>query len=175
METLDFCAYIGRNPHNERIFVATGDSGQGMTHGVVAGMLLRDLILSEVGRWKEVYDPGRKTLRAAGTFISENLTAIKGLGEHLTAGEIDSPESLEPGNGGIHRDGAHKLAVCRDRSGTLHVHSAACTHLGCVVHWNRFEQCWDCPCHGSHFAADGAVLNGPAGVPLANASLSGTK
>jgi Rieske Fe-S protein len=49
---------------------------------------------------------------------------------------------------------------------TLHVLSAACTHAGCVVRWNSLEQCWDCPCHGSQFAADGSVLNGPAVSPL---------
>ena len=38
--------------------------------------------------------------------------------------------------------------------------------LGCHVHWMNFERCWDCPCHGSHFAIDGTVLNGPAIAPL---------
>jgi quinol---cytochrome c reductase iron-sulfur subunit, bacillus type len=50
--------------------------------------------------------------------------------------------------------------------GKLEALSARCTHLGCTVHWvpgsNRFQ----CPCHGSQFAADGAVLHGPAGRPL---------
>ena len=51
----------------------------------------------------------------------------------------------------------------RDPDGTLHAHSAICPHLGCVVHWNGAETSWDCPCHGSRFAAvDGARLNGPA-------------
>jgi Rieske Fe-S protein len=39
------------------------------------------------------------------------------------------------------------------------------------VHWNSTEQCWDCPCHGSHFAPDGSVLNGPALAPLERAQL----
>jgi Rieske Fe-S protein len=65
-----------------------------------------------------------------------------------------------------------KVAACRDRAGKLHLNSAVCTHLGCIVHWNSTEQCWDCPCHGSHFAPDGAVLNGPAIAPLERASLS---
>lgn len=48
--------------------------------------------------------------------------------------------------------------------------SAACTHMGCIMHWNPFEKCRDCPCHGSHFAPDGQVLNGPALSPLAAVS-----
>ena len=54
-----------------------------------------------------------------------------------------------------------------DQNGTLHEHSAVCTHLGCVVAWNATEQSWDCPCHGSRFdKLDGHVLNGPANKPL---------
>ncbi len=40
-----------------------------------------------------------------------------------------------------------------------------CPHLGCALRWNRAERSWDCPCHGSRFAENGSVLNGPANGP----------
>ncbi len=56
METIDYAGFIGRNPGNERVFVVTGDFGEGMTHGVVAALLIRDLILSGNSRWRELHD-----------------------------------------------------------------------------------------------------------------------
>ena len=153
-----------------RVFVATGDSGQGITHGALAGLLLKDLIVSGASPWESVYDPSRKSAKAIGTYISENVTALKNFAEYLLPGQIDSVEALQPGEGGILVDGLKRLAACRDRGGTLHVRSGVCTHLGCHVNWNSTEQCWDCPCHGSQFAPDGAVLNGPALSPLGEAA-----
>jgi Rieske Fe-S protein len=64
-----------------------------------------------------------------------------------------------------------KYAVYRGETGDLTVLSPVCTHLGCLVHWNTLEQSWDCPCHGSRFACDGAVLEGPALTALKRAEL----
>lgn len=169
MEPVDFLPYTGRNHGNQRIYIHTGDSGQGLTNGVAGAMILRDLIIGHENSWAEVTDPQRISLTAAGEFLKENLDAATHWAEHLTAGEADSPDDIPPGQGAILRDGLKKLAVFRDESGVLHVRSAACSHAGCVVHWNPFERCWDCPCHGSHFAVDGSVLNGPAIAPLARA------
>jgi len=46
--------------------------------------------------------------------------------------------------------------------GTVHAVSAVCTHLGCIVDWNKAENSWDCPCHGARFTYDGEVIHGPA-------------
>jgi len=166
LDTIDYCGFIGLNPGNDRIYVATGDSGQGMTHGALAGMLLRDLILGHDNPWTEVYEPSRTPASGVINYLNENVTAIKNFAEYLMPSELDSADDLRQGEGGILRDGLKLIAACRDRDGTLHFKSAVCTHLGCHVHWNSTEQCWDCPCHGSHFAPDGSVLNGPAIHPL---------
>ena len=166
-DPLDYCAFIGLNPGEKRIFIATGDSGQGMTHGAVAGMLISDLILKGESPWQKVYEPSRKPTKGVGTFLSENLTVAKNFAEYVAPGEISSLDELKPGQGAIVRQGLSKVAAFRDDDGKLFLRSAACTHLGCHLHWNSFERCWDCPCHGSQFATDGTALNGPAFSPLA--------
>jgi glycine/D-amino acid oxidase-like deaminating enzyme/nitrite reductase/ring-hydroxylating ferredoxin subunit len=175
LDTIDYCGFIGRNPGNANVFIVTGDSGQGMTHGALAGILLKDLILNGSSPWQEVYEPSRTPPAGIVNFLSERLTDLKSFAEYLGPGELNSVDELEPGQGGILRNGTEKIAACRDLDGKLHLNSAVCTHLGCHIHWNSTEQCWDCPCHGSHFAPDGAVLNGPAIMPLAPATLASSK
>jgi glycine/D-amino acid oxidase-like deaminating enzyme/nitrite reductase/ring-hydroxylating ferredoxin subunit len=161
IEPVDYAAFIGRNPGSERVFVITGDSGQGITGGVVGSLLVSELIGKGQARWAELYDPARKPVGAAAEYMRENLTMVKNLTEYLTGGDA-SLETLPRGQGAIVRQGLKKLAAYRDEEGRLQLHSAVCPHAGCIVHWNSYERCWDCPCHGSQFATDGTVLNGPA-------------
>jgi Rieske Fe-S protein len=105
-------------------------------------------------------------MSSAATYVAENVTAVKNFAEYVAPGELKSVEDLKPGQGAIIREGLRKVAAFRDEKGSLHRLSAACTHLGCHLHWNSLEHCWDCPCHGSHFGIDGTPLNGPAVAPL---------
>lgn len=167
MEPIDGVAFIGANPLDKpNVFIATGDSGQGMTHGTIAGILLTDLILGRPNPWARLYDPSRKTLKSFRDFASENLNVARQYLDHLAPGEVSSPDQIPPGHGAIVRQGLKKLAVQRDDTGQLHTLSATCTHLGCVVRWNPLEKTWDCPCHGSRFKPTGQVINGPANTNL---------
>ena len=170
-EPVDGLGLIGRNPGDQNVFIATGFAGNGMTHAAVAGALLCDLIQGRPNAWTEIYDPSRITLRSAGEYVRENVSGARHYAEHLTPGEVESPDDIAPGAGAVVRDGLRKLAVYRDTAGTLHACSAVCTHLGCLVAWNSGEGTWDCPCHGSRFATDGRVLTGPANQPLAEAEV----
>jgi glycine/D-amino acid oxidase-like deaminating enzyme/nitrite reductase/ring-hydroxylating ferredoxin subunit len=175
LEPIDYSAFIGRNPGDDHIFVHTGDSGQGLTHGVAGSLLLSKLILGEACPWASFYDPSRIRLAAARNFIAENVTAVKNFAEYLAPGELASTDELKRGEGAIVREGLSKIAAYRAEDGSLHRRSAACTHVGCHLHWNSFERCWDCPCHGSHFAVDGTALNGPATQPLSAAPATSTQ
>ena len=167
LETIDGLAFIGRNPlDGENVYIATGDSGQGMTHGTIAGILLTDLILERHNSWSTLYDPSRKTLRAAGRYLQENLNVAAQYTTWMTGGDVDSTQSIAPGTGAIVRAGLSKVAAYRDDHGVLHQCSAICPHLGCIVEWNRNESTWDCPCHGSRFDKQGHLLCGPANSDL---------
>lgn len=168
METIDGLAFIGRNPglRDNNVYVVTGDSGMGMTHGTIAGMLLTDLITGTANPWEPVYDPSRKPLRAAAEFTKEVLNMAVQYADWVTPGDAVDLDTIQPDSGAVLRQGFRKVAVYRDERGAVHERSAVCPHLGCIVDWNPTEKTWDCPCHGSRFDRFGTVINGPANVNL---------
>ena len=162
-EPADGVAYIGKAPHKrDGVFVATGDSGQGLTHGTIAGLLICDLILGKTNPWASLYDPSRKPAGSVGEFIKENVNVAEQYAKYVTGGEVSSEQEIQPGSGAIVRDGLKKLAVYRDDGGQVHKLSPKCTHMGCIVSWNAVEKTWDCPCHGARYDARGHVIMGPA-------------
>jgi glycine/D-amino acid oxidase-like deaminating enzyme/nitrite reductase/ring-hydroxylating ferredoxin subunit len=170
MEPADGLAFIGRNPlDDDNVYIATGDSGQGMTHGTIAGMLLTDLIQGRKNRWEDLYSPSRVRVKALPEYASENINVAGQYADYVTAGDIKSESELKPGEGAIMREGVSKIAVYRDEGGQVHKLTAVCPHLGCVVAWNSTERTWDCPCHGSRFNAEGRVYQGPANADLSPA------
>ncbi len=168
METVDGLAFIGRNPlDKDNVFVVTGDSGMGMTHGTIAGILLTDLIQGRESPWAPLYDPSRKTLRATGEFLKEAVNMATQFTDWVTGGDVSSVDEITKDSGAVLRRGLTKVAVYRDEKEEVHERSAVCPHLGCIVGWNPTEKTWDCPCHGSRFDKLGKVLNGPANTDLA--------
>ena len=168
LEPYDGIAFIGRNVSDkDNIYVVTGDSGHGMTHSAIAGMLIPDLIEGKDNPWENIYKPGRFNLKAAGIFFRETISTL--LDYYKT--RPDHPgsvtlASIPLNDTAIVEFDGQKAGVYRDERGLLHIVSAACTHMGCTVAWNNVEKTWDCPCHGSRFSVTGEVINGPANSPL---------
>lgn len=169
MEPMDSLAYIGRNPMDKKnIYIVTGDSGNGMTHATIGGILLNDLILGKENDWEKIYSPSRlKILSSGKTFFKEFVGGLinymKTKGDHVETQMKDIPVN----EGRIIEYNGKKCGAYRDENDAIHFVSAECTHLGCIVKWNNDEKSWDCPCHGSRFNYEGKVLNGPANEPLA--------
>ena len=190
MEPLDSLALIGRNPggstNSNNIYISTGDSGNGITHGTIAGMLLSDLILGRNNIWSTLYDPSRevKEEKTSGSFSgdgddndNDNSMDSSSSSNKNNSNKNDwekkishSIESLELEQGIIIEGKESKreeekkdpVAIYKDGKGTVYTFSAVCTHLGCIISWNSLEKSFDCPCHGSRFSNRGKVINGPA-------------
>ena len=163
--TLDGLPYVGPlTPRSKRVLMATGFAKWGMTNGTAAALMLADRLLGRDNPWAALFDPNRlKPLASASTFVKENAQAgLRFVGDRLTKPGLRSIDELRPGEGDIVQLDGEKVAGYRDEQGELTAVSTRCTHLGCQVNWNRAEKSWDCPCHGSRFAPDGDVLQGPA-------------
>ncbi len=164
----DGVPYIGPvDPISKHVFVATGFRKWGLAMGIAAAELLTAWVEGRDHPWRSLFDTRRVRLRAsAATLAKENLNvALRFVGDRVV--KRADVESIHPGQGRIVGTGLSQRAVHRDDQGELHALSARCTHLGCIVNWNSGEGTWDCPCHGSRFAATGEVIMGPAvrGLP----------
>jgi nitrite reductase/ring-hydroxylating ferredoxin subunit len=162
LEPVDSLGFMGKNPGDDNIYIITGDSGNGMTHTTIGAMIICDSILGIKNKWEEIYSPSRITLKTTGDFIKETGNMAAQYLDWLSASDLKDTDDLPIGEGSILSSGLKKIAVYRDYNNTLKAFSAVCPHLGCVVQWNADEKSFDCPCHGSRFANDGTVINGPA-------------
>jgi nitrite reductase/ring-hydroxylating ferredoxin subunit len=161
--TPDLLPYVGTTPGSDRLLVATGLNKWGLTQGTVAAAILSDLVAGRNHPDADLYTAGRIGGPAAvATLIKENLT----VGRDFAAGHLKrltgGADHLEPGEGGLLQHDGHTVGAYRGRDGELHLVKPVCSHLGCALVWNRAETTWDCSCHGSRFAPDGEVLDGPA-------------
>ena len=84
------------------------------------------------------------------------------------AGKVVIAEADLPEGGAKFFEFANAAAVLvRKQGGEIVAFSAVCTHLGCIVQWEKEKQDFLCPCHGGHYDANGAVISGPPPKPLA--------
>jgi glycine/D-amino acid oxidase-like deaminating enzyme/nitrite reductase/ring-hydroxylating ferredoxin subunit len=165
---MDHVPFVGRSSSSgDAYYVATGFNAWGITNGTAAAMLIADMIAGRDNPWLKLFDATRiKPLASAKEFAS-GTAATAG---HLIGGYLSRRshefDSLGRGEGKVLKIDGHNVAAWRDEEGLVHACSAVCTHMGCLVGWNETDRTWDCPCHGSRFAADGKVIHGPAVMPL---------
>ncbi|MFE7721982.1 FAD-dependent oxidoreductase [Nocardia rhizosphaerihabitans] len=167
--TTDNLPYVGPlHAGADNVYVATGYGGWGMSNGVMAALLLTGLVTGDRLPWTDLYDPRRlHPITEAGPLLEAQAKTVKHfIGDRLRTSHVDSVDDITPGTGAVLRVAGQRCAVYRDEGGVAHAVSATCTHLGCIVAFNDAERAWECPCHGSRFSVDGAVLHGPATEPL---------
>lgn len=160
----DSIPYIGISSGNEKTYIATGFSADGLTWGTLAAMIISDQILGVNNPWSETFKAARTTpIASAGKFIKENIDV---LGQYLKdiPGNVDAKDvdEIKPGEGKVVQINGEKVAAYRNEQNQMYLCSAVCTHMECIVAFNAAERSWDCPCHGSRFTVEGEVIEGPA-------------
>lgn len=166
--SMDSVPYVGWSTSlGDPCLVATGFAAWGITNGSAAASILCALLTGGSNPWLELFDAKRiRPLAGASTFVKETASVA----HHFVSGHLSSRpgpvDALARNEAAVMKIDDRKVAAYRDEHDHLHVVSATCTHLGCVVGWNEADRTWDCPCHGSRFDHDGTVLHGPAVKPL---------
>lgn len=168
--TIDDLPYIGALDSHKRLYAATGYAKWGMTNATAAAIMIADSITGSSMLDKDVHDvfsPARVTpVASAKGFFAQTGHTVKA----FTADNLNMPhgsyDAIGPGQGAVLRIDGKAQAVYRDRDGTMNAYKGHCTHLGCPLEYNAVEKSFDCSCHGSRFATDGTVIEGPARKPL---------
>ncbi|KAK4246793.1 FAD dependent oxidoreductase-domain-containing protein [Corynascus novoguineensis] len=174
-EPIDYMAFIGKNQGNDKIFIVTGDSGDGLTHGVLAGRLIADEIEGKANIWASLYDPKRlgSIIKTLPSMVKHDIQ-INTQYKRFLQTDITDIEELGKGCGGVlNSSTSQPLAVYKDEEGKTHKYSALCPHMKGVVCWNHVEKSFDCPVHGSRFSKDGICITGPAKANLSPADKAG--
>ena len=160
---------VGSLPRGgSHLYYATGYDKWGMTNAVAAALTLAAQILRhDKPSWARHLEHRLPTPRAALHAAEMNAR----VGVAMTAGHVGAelrgvPDEVPEGQGKVGRQGVVPTGVSTVEGRTCKV-AAVCTHLGGALKWNDAERSWDCPLHGSRFAPDGEVLEGPATRPLA--------
>jgi glycine/D-amino acid oxidase-like deaminating enzyme/nitrite reductase/ring-hydroxylating ferredoxin subunit len=160
----DGLATVGKADKDSEVYIATGFSTDGLTYGTMAAQIIADMITGKDNPYYETYAPGRHhPIQSAPGFIKENVNVlVQYLKDFPGVGDVAEAEDIKVGEGKVISKEGEKIAAYRDEDNQLHVCSAVCTHMDCIVNWNEAERSWDCPCHGSRFNYDGTVIEGPA-------------
>lgn len=156
-------------PRWRGLWIATGFAGWEATNAVLAGRVITAGIRGDrLPAWAAPFVPARVEQPA----VAEQAwsgPARSVVRHRVERDERDALDAIQPGEGALVEIGGEHCAAYRDENGLLRMVSALCPHRGCTVGFNDAEKTWECPCHGSRFAPDGTLLQGPAREPLAPA------
>lgn len=167
-QSADNVPYIGlASRFAKHVYMGTGYFADGLIYGTLAGLVLSDLILEKENLYHKTYRANRfKPFASSGFLMKEDGNVFLQYYKDLPMHETKKFDDIKKGEGKVIELEREKWGVSRDESGKLHMVSAVCTHMKCIVNWNNAEKTWDCPCHGSRFTCNGKVIEGPAKSPL---------
>lgn len=151
-------------PGHDNVYTGTGYGGNGMIFGSLTGKIICELITNKESKYEQVFSPSRiKPIAGFTEFVKENADVVSQfIGKRFSYEKIKSLAELAPGEATLADWEGKKVALYKDDNGKVHALDPVCPHAKCIVDWNNAEKSWDCPCHGGRYAANGALLTGPA-------------
>ena len=169
-QSADDVPYIGlASRFAKHTYITTGYWADGLVYGTLAGIIIGDLILEKDNPFINTYQSNRfKPAASFGFLTKENTNVFVQYLKDYPSREKKNYADIKAGEGRVVEINREKWAVSRDDKNQLHIVSAVCTHMKCIVNWNDAEKTWDCPCHGSRFNQEGKVIEGPAKSNLEN-------
>lgn len=169
-QSADTIPYIGLASRSAKhSYIATGYFADGLIYGSLAGIIISDLILEKNNPLIDIYQSNRFDPIASATFLTkESMNVFIQYLKDYPLFSSNKYDDIKIGEGRIVEINQEKCAISRDENNQLHIVSAVCTHMKCIVDWNNAEKTWDYPCHGSRFKQDGQIIEGPALLDLAN-------
>lgn len=160
----DDVPYVGlASRASKKTYIATGFFADGLLYGTLAGIIIGDLILKKENLLFQTYDSERLTpISSASFLIKEGSNVFLQYLKDFPFRETTDFTKIKKGEGKVVSISQEKCAAFRDENNELHVVSAVCPHMKCILSFNNAEKTWDCPCHGSRFSTEGFVIEGPA-------------
>lgn len=131
-------------------------------------MILSDLILKKENEYTQLFNPRRfKPITSSSAFSKLMMRTLKAeIVDRVFIEEKIFEDGKVENKGAIIEHNGKQIAIYRDHNCHYHGFIPVCTHLGCILKYNREEQSFECPCHGSRFDFKGSVIDGPAMMDL---------
>ncbi|GJJ20961.1 MULTISPECIES: FAD-dependent oxidoreductase [Mycolicibacterium] len=160
---VDELPYVGPIlPGHDKIYVATGFDKWGMTNGAAAALALSSTMLGGRMDWAAAFASwSPHELSGIPAAMRANLEVALNLAKGWIA-PVARMGNRSPDDGGVVSGPPWHMEACSVIDGVEHRVSPVCPHLGGIVNWNDSDETWECPLHGSRFAPDGTLLEGPA-------------
>ncbi len=161
--TTDNVPFIGQYAADRpNWLVATGFQKWGMSTAMVSAMLLKDMVCETSNQYAEVFTPSRFSGEELPQLMKESGKAVKGLTKRFFHIPSETAADLPRGHGAVVETPRGKVGIYKTEEDRIYQVDIVCPHMGCELAWNPDELSWDCPCHGSRFAYEGNLLDGPA-------------
>ncbi len=161
--TVDSIPFIGRvQKNNHTLYIATGYNTWGMTNSVVAGFLIRDLLMEKQSDYENLYAPFRKK---GWQYIKEYIKIIGSNTKSFLENKLIKKKKWYPNHVHITKKEGKDIAIVHDENGE-HIVYTKCPHMGCNLLYNEIEKIWECPCHASYFNLDGKCIKGPSSYDI---------